>query len=75
MRIIACIGIKVDNVHITGDRMLQMIKTELSCDDKGANIVYAGSECVEGAGIGMVIRIGENVLLSKTSENNECILF
>ena len=65
-------GIKVDNSSLTGEAEPQ--KRTAECTDaakafESKNIAFYGTGCVEGTGVGMVIRIGDGTTMGKIAQS------
>ena len=64
-------GIKVDNSSLTGEP--EPLKRIPECTNKekpteSKNIAFYGTNCVEGAGIGMVVRTGDHTTMGKIAQ-------
>jgi len=64
-------GIKVDNSSLTGEP--EPLKRVPECTNKekpteSKNIAFYGTNCVEGAGVGMVVRTGDHTTMGKIAQ-------
>eukprot|EP01114_Cavostelium_apophysatum_P003849 TRINITY_DN1398_c0_g1_i3.p1 TRINITY_DN1398_c0_g1~~TRINITY_DN1398_c0_g1_i3.p1 ORF type:complete len:1025 (-),score=278.85 TRINITY_DN1398_c0_g1_i3:41-3115(-) len=69
IRLIHCSEMKVDNSSLTGesDALSRAPTTSERHHLEAANIAFLGTLCVEGEGIGVVIRTGPRTMLGRTA--------
>jgi len=65
-------GVKVDNSSLTGES--EPIKRTVECTDPdrptaSKNVAFYGTNIVEGAGIGVVVRIGDHTTMGKIAKS------
>eukprot|EP01111_Echinosteliopsis_oligospora_P011067 TRINITY_DN3556_c0_g2_i2.p1 TRINITY_DN3556_c0_g2~~TRINITY_DN3556_c0_g2_i2.p1 ORF type:complete len:1104 (+),score=302.37 TRINITY_DN3556_c0_g2_i2:184-3495(+) len=69
MRIVSCSTMKVDNSSLTGESeaLSRTVDTTEHSPFEAPNLLFMGTNCLEGEGLGIVVATGDQTVLGKTA--------
>ena len=72
IRVIQAAGFKVDNSSLTGESEPQSRSPEFTNDNplETKNLAFFSTNCVEGAGRGIVVQTGDNTIMGRIAGKN-----